>query len=315
MANFTFDQSFVGSIPIPDNDGTGITASLFVNPPPIPTGAVITGINIFNLNITHTYNADLDISLTNPDAVSIDLSSGNGDDADGYVNVAFSDTSPTTLPTSSAVITGTYHSEIPLAVLLGGTIAGNWSLKVVDHDNDDTGSLTSWGIRFLVNYSGTVTGTHGADVLNGSNQADRIYGHAGNDTIAAFAGNDWIWGGGGRDVMDGGSGTDRFVYESRADSGVTAATRDLIEHFAATDLISLRGIDANELTFGNQNFKFIGNQGFHHLAGELRYLKVNPAGTAHDITIAQADVDGDAVADFAIGLSGLHNLNSRDFIL
>ena len=115
--------------------------------------------------------------------------------------------------------------------------------------------------------------------------------------------------------MTGGHGADSFVFESRAESGVSATTRDVITDFDASDLINVRDVDANELKFGDQNFRFIGAQAFHHVAGELRFYEFNPAGSARDATFVQADVNGDARADFAIGLAGLHNLNVHDFIL
>jgi hypothetical protein len=89
--------------------------------------------------------------------------------------------------------------------------------------------------------------------------------------------------------------SDAVFAEVRTESGFTGATRDLIQDFGATDMINLREIDANELRL--QNFKFIGTQAFH------------------DLIIVQADVNGDAVADFTIGLKGLKTPNVGDFIL
>ena len=316
MANFSFVKSFAGAIPIPDAPNTSRAVSvLSVAPPPIPTGALVTGIEIVHLDIVHSNNADLDIRLVNPNGLSIELSSDNGGTGDNYVDVTFSDLAPKPLPQGDVTIKGPFHAETPLAALLGGTIAGNWSLTIVDDTSGNAGTLLNWGIRFNVAYSGTVTGTHKSEMLDGSDQADRIFGLAGNDSIHGFAGNDWIWGGRGADIMCGGAGSDRFIYESRFESGTTGTTADVIKDFGPTDVIDLRAIDANELKFGNQNFKFIATQAFHHVAGELRTFKFNPPGTPHDLTFVQADVNGDAHPDFMIGLTGLHNLNAQDFVL
>src|SRR4051812_4761272 len=114
MANFSFEQSFAGSIPIPVNNPTGIPSSLLISQV-IPTGAVVGSIEIFNLDLTHTFNADPDLRLINPDGKSIDLSSDNGGSGDNYVDVNFSDSATTLISSLNGVvtqpITGTFVPE------------------------------------------------------------------------------------------------------------------------------------------------------------------------------------------------------------
>ena len=82
-----------------------------------------------------------------------------------------------------------------------------------------------------------------------------------------------------------------------------------------SDKIDLKDIDASLKLTGDQAFKFIGQQAFHHIAGELHFIKVDKPGTALDMTIVEGDRNGDGVADFQIELSHLVALTKADFVL
>lgn len=123
-------------------------------------------------------------------------------------------------------------------------------------------------------------------------------------------------------MLTGRSGADNFVFAAYAQTGNDAVTRDRITDFGHTDLdridlsgIDLSGIDADG-SFGNGKtaFHFIGNTVFHHVAGELRYVKFNPPGTAQDVTVVAGDIDGNGTTEFQIDLDGLVNLTAGDFI-
>lgn len=159
-------------------------------------------------------------------------------------------------------------------------------------------------------------GNGGSDYLNGANGNDKLYGGAGNDLLYGDNGNDLLNGGLGRDIMSGGAGNDTFDFNSIAETGITAATRDIIRDFTkGQDKIDLSGIDANTHLGLNQAFHFIGTQGFHHTAGELRFFKIDNAGTSNDMTVVEGDVNGDGHADFQIQLSKLISLSGTDFVL
>ncbi len=154
-------------------------------------------------------------------------------------------------------------------------------------------------------------GTAGDDVLTGGGKDDKfLFGLAGHDTIMGLKGADWISGGADQDILTGGAGADKYIYFAVTDSGATSDTHDIIQGFRPTvDRIDLRAIDANSNDAVNQAFKFIGTKPFHHLAGELHALK------SAGVTLIQADVNGDAIADFEIQLNGLKTLTKIDFIL
>ncbi|HVY84975.1 MAG TPA: M10 family metallopeptidase C-terminal domain-containing protein, partial [Caulobacterales bacterium] len=99
------------------------------------------------------------------------------------------------------------------------------------------------------------------------------------------------------------------------DSGLTGATRDLINDFTqGADVIDLSAIDAIA-GGGDDAFTLIGAGAFSHSAGELRYDFIDNAGAANDFTLISMDVNGDGAADSQIVLRGLISLTNSDFVL
>ncbi len=143
-----------------------------------------------------------------------------------------------------------------------------------------------------------------------------LNGNAGDNVLTGNAGFNHITGGIGADTMSGGAGTDVFDFNSVTETGVAFAERDWIMDFVrGSDHIDLATIDASTKSAGNNAFKFIGTQGFHHKAGEVRFGQWNVDGSANDRTIIVGDVNGDGVADFRINLKGLVALSAGDFVL
>jgi Ca2+-binding RTX toxin-like protein len=153
------------------------------------------------------------------------------------------------------------------------------------------------------------TGNELANKLFGNAEANVLSGLAGDDRLSGGDGSDTLIGGAGRDVLTGGADADTFRYLSASDTGATAATRDRIADFVAgTDQIDLAAIDA--VDGGTDDaFSFVGAAAFSGTAGELR------AGAAGTNTLVSGDLDGDAVADFQILLTGAHTLSAGDFLL
>lgn len=170
--------------------------------------------------------------------------------------------------------------------------------------------------------SDVLFGTSGANFLNGNGGDDDLWGLAGSDTLDGGANQDFLIGGAGRDVLTGGLDPDAFVFLSTTDSGVTAATRDLITDFAADgplgDRIELSRIDANTTNAANTNdaFTFIGtNVNWGGVAGELRAYWIATG------QVIEGDVNGDKIADFSIEIADpthaitLSGVDSVDFVL
>ncbi len=310
----SISKTFVGSQAIPDSNATGISNALSIA---LPTGAQISGLTV-SLDITHTYTGDLDIFLRGPNGVQIELSTDNGGPADNYIGTTFIDNAATAIVSGIAPFTGYFRPEQPLTSLFGNG-SGLWTLVVVDDLGGDFGTLDGWSIT--VDYLAG-NGSSNSETLVGTADTDRMYGRGGNDKINALAGGDFLFGGDGTDTLTGGLGRDImrgddavsvrdiFDFNSIKETGKTASTRDIIRDFThLVDDIDLKTIDANTKIAGNQAFKFIGQQAFHRVAGELHFQQ------AGGNTIVSGDVDGNGSADFQIQLNGLLNLTKVDFIL
>lgn len=153
-----------------------------------------------------------------------------------------------------------------------------------------------------------LTGGTGNDTLDGAGAADVLNGGDGNDVLLGGAGADDLTGGVGADTMTGGAGADNFIYTNVDQS--TAALRDLIIDFGATDDIDLGAIDANAGTVANNAFSFIGTAAFGaNATGQLRYSFVGAN------TLVEASNDADAVAEFSLLLQGNLNLVAGQFVV
>jgi Ca2+-binding RTX toxin-like protein len=150
----------------------------------------------------------------------------------------------------------------------------------------------------------------GDDEVDGGSGNENLYGGKGDDDLDGEDGNDTVWGERGVDTLEGGDGNDTFLFYEYGETGMTAATRDLIEDFARGEDVIQLYMDANRNTpMTDEAFTFIGNTAFRGNAGELRYFFSNGN------TIVAADLNGDRLGDFQIELEGQLNLTATDFIL
>jgi serralysin len=121
--------------------------------------------------------------------------------------------------------------------------------------------------------------------------SNALIGNAGNDYLAGFSGVDALVGGKGTDIMFGGADADVFVFKAAKESKV-GVKHDTIADFSQfdDDLINLVRLDANSHKDGAQHFTFVGELGFTHKAGQLRFAD----------HLLQGDVNGDGKTDFEV---------------
>ncbi|MEO6235550.1 MAG: FG-GAP-like repeat-containing protein, partial [Vicinamibacterales bacterium] len=144
-----FDSS--GTTFIPDN--TTVESAINV------TG--ITG-QISNVTvsfyITHTFDADLTISLVGPDGTTRMLSVENGGSANNYGSACsplssrttFDDSATTYITHGSAPFIGSFRPEQPLSAFNGRAFSnanGVWKLRINDGFSGDTGTLMCWSLN------------------------------------------------------------------------------------------------------------------------------------------------------------------------
>jgi Ca2+-binding RTX toxin-like protein len=160
-----------------------------------------------------------------------------------------------------------------------------------------------------------INGGSGADTITGDAYANTLKGNSGNDTLNGGAGADTLIGGTGTDKLFGGVDKvrDVFDFNSIAESKVGTARDKVYNFLKGIDDLDLKPIDANTKVSGDQAFKFAGTKAG---ANSLWYAAKDVDGsTATKDIIVYGDVNGDAKADFEIGLVGVTSIAATDFVL
>lgn len=108
----------------------------------------ITDVNVILTGMTHTFPADLRITVKAPDGRTVVLSNGNGGGANiSGVRMLFNDEARTQL-SNSRIVSSAYQPDGSLATFDGGTANGRWSVRISDTASGDVGSLT--GARIMI---------------------------------------------------------------------------------------------------------------------------------------------------------------------
>jgi subtilisin-like proprotein convertase family protein len=142
-------QTFTGgSGPINDvatNDFPLLVSGL--NPATIDTN--VFGLESVCVNLTHTYDSDLQIEIVAPDGTTEMLSNQNGGGNDDYTNTCFDYSGTTPITQGTAPFTGSFTPQGEMGRVNNGQNGnGTWILRVIDVAAQDFGNLISWSITF-----------------------------------------------------------------------------------------------------------------------------------------------------------------------
>ena len=127
---------------IPDNNSTGVSSPVTVSgisPTTLSSGMIVS----VRLNLTHTYDGDLIVSLRSPSGNQINLSNRRGGSGDNFTNTIFSMSASTPIANGTAPFTGSYIPDGSFNSLTGN-VNGTWQLKVADVAATDTGRIRNW---------------------------------------------------------------------------------------------------------------------------------------------------------------------------
>ncbi|MFZ4575251.1 MAG: proprotein convertase P-domain-containing protein, partial [Phycisphaerales bacterium] len=130
----------------------------------VPDSFVLADVNV-QINITHTFDADLDIVLLPPGGTTyVHLATDVGGGGDNFVNTIFDQQAATAITAGAAPFTGSFRPEggvaawvgtIPLTgltalanldTLIGTNSAGTWTLRIDDDAGGDVGTLNGWSV-------------------------------------------------------------------------------------------------------------------------------------------------------------------------
>jgi len=136
----------------PSYDASSITLDFEVNGGPSAVVNVVTT----DINISHTWVSDLNISITSPSGTTATVFSGQcgtGDDVDAF----FADANANTLACNGTpVISGDIQPQSPFAAFIGESASGTWTMTVADNAGGDPTNINN--INLTVNYSATYAG-------------------------------------------------------------------------------------------------------------------------------------------------------------
>ncbi len=159
-------------IAIPDNNATGATSTVTV-----PDDRIVQDANV-KVNVTHTYDGDLTITLIPPVGAPITLSNKRGAGGDNFVNTHFDDQAATPIASGTAPFAGSFKPDSPLSAANGIHSVGAWKLKVADGAISDVGTLNNWTLTLT--YPAAQCGPHAAYTSESLVQDTCSVGGAGN---------------------------------------------------------------------------------------------------------------------------------------
>src|SRR5882724_10974061 len=142
--------SFTNSTPVAIPDLTTVTSTIVVAG--APTYLLDLDLTTF---ITHTFAADLDITLTSPAGTVVTITSDNGGGAVNVFNgTVWDDDAGTLNPpgpvTDNAFVSGVVETplvpEEAMGAFIGENPNGTWTITITDDAGGDTGSLNSWSL-------------------------------------------------------------------------------------------------------------------------------------------------------------------------
>lgn len=168
-----------GAVIIPSDILSTVTSTAVVS----GLGGNINDVNV-TLNIQHTWNEDLTVTLISPSGTRIELFDGVGEDNDNFVNTTLDDEANQNLENGRAPFTGTFRPTGNLSQLNDESPNGVWTLEVQDHFEDDGGEVTGFEVSIT---------TDATDGDSGGGDSDGGGDDSGDDLNTLATRIDQLW--------------------------------------------------------------------------------------------------------------------------
>lgn len=143
-------QTFTASPNAPINDFATTEYNITVSGlSPSVLDTINFGLETVCIDLTHTWDADLNIYIIAPDGTSGMLSLGNGGSDDNYTNTCFNQTASTPIAMGNAPFTGTFKPQGQMGMVNNGQNGnGTWKLRIIDTYPADAGTMISFSLTF-----------------------------------------------------------------------------------------------------------------------------------------------------------------------
>ncbi len=117
------------------------------------SGGPIFDVNV-RINMTHTWDADMQFSLVSPTGVRVRLIDQVGGSGDNFTNTVLDDEATNSITTGSPPFTGSFRPASPLSAFDGGNANGTWTLEMTDVEPIfDSGILQNWTLTITTSES------------------------------------------------------------------------------------------------------------------------------------------------------------------
>ena len=131
------------ALPIPDESSAGVTSTINVRTP-----GRVKDLDVRIASLIHGYVGDLVIDLTSPEGTTVRLADhpgGPDNSGDHLINTVFDDEAAVGISSGAAPYTGSFRPQNDqLSRFDGQQRQGNWTLRVRDLSEGDTGTLADW---------------------------------------------------------------------------------------------------------------------------------------------------------------------------
>ncbi len=144
LAAPTGTSASTGNLTTPIPDVTSVQIPIEVT----TTGA-LSDLNV-KVRANHSFDGDVQMSITSPGGVTVPLVAGRGAGGDNFGSgtndcagtfTVFDDSAATAISAGAAPFAGSFRPESPLSALNGQSILGTWILTVTDTALQDTGTM------------------------------------------------------------------------------------------------------------------------------------------------------------------------------
>ncbi len=141
-------------INVPISSFTTAFDSIVIN---VPNSVSVRDVNLTIQNLTHTWDALMDIYLVHL-GTEDSLIIKRGGSGDNFINTILNDSALVPISSGTAPFTGSYRPESPLSKFIGLPLNGSWKIKIFNEGAGDTGNLTAWCLNIVYDYITSVSG-------------------------------------------------------------------------------------------------------------------------------------------------------------
>ena len=172
-------------VPTSGTGGSGTAADFTTSTVTVPViaGSPTLSRVQLRLDINHTYDGDLRITLIGPDGTAVVVKNPNINlSGDNFTNTILDDTAAVSIEdtvNAQPPFTGTFKPANPLTAFAGKPVSGAWKLQIQDNYQGDSGTLLDWSLTLLDAAGNPIGYTTGGQSGNAMDQnANGVAGQA-----------------------------------------------------------------------------------------------------------------------------------------